>query len=103
MVDMTLIGQKSSLNKFSRYIKRCKSSWKRVKPSRRRDMIRIMLITISKLEMKFGFTLVRRGLKEKTQSLTGECELQNEEMWSIFELVLKVQIQVKPSGLRLER
>jgi hypothetical protein len=39
----------------------------------------------------------------KTQSLTGECELRNEEMWSIFELVLKVQIQAKPSGLRLER
>ena len=39
----------------------------------------------------------------KTPSLTGECKLQNEEMWSIFELVLKVQIQAKPSGLRLER
>jgi hypothetical protein len=41
-------------------------------------------------------------LTELTPSLTGECELQNEEMWSIFELVLKVQIQAKPSGLRLE-
>jgi hypothetical protein len=38
----------------------------------------------------------------KTPSLTGECELQNGEMWSIFELVLKVQIQENPSGLRLE-
>jgi len=38
----------------------------------------------------------------KTPSLTGECELQNEEMWSIFELDLKVPIQAKPSGLRLE-
>jgi hypothetical protein len=38
----------------------------------------------------------------KTPSLTGECELQNEEMWSIFELVLKVQIQAKPGGLRLK-
>ena len=65
-------------------------------------MTSIVLITVSKLEMKFGFTLARRGLKEKTPSLTGECELQNEEMWSIFEFVLKVQIQEKPSGLRLE-
>jgi hypothetical protein len=38
----------------------------------------------------------------KTPFLIGECELQNKEMWSIFELVLKVQIQAKPSGLRLE-
>ena len=38
----------------------------------------------------------------KTQSLTEECELQKEEMGSIFELVLKVQIQENPSGLRLE-
>jgi hypothetical protein len=38
----------------------------------------------------------------KTPSLIGECKLQNEEMWSIFELVLKEQIQANPSGLRLE-
>jgi hypothetical protein len=69
MVNMTLIGQKSSLNKFSRYIKWCKSSWKRVKPSTRRDMTSIVLITVSKLEMKFGFTSVRRGLKEKVKKL----------------------------------
>jgi hypothetical protein len=64
---MTLIGQKSSLNKFSRYIKWYKRSWKKVKPSTRRDMTSIVLITVSKLEMKFGFTLVRRGLKEKVK------------------------------------
>jgi hypothetical protein len=64
MVNTTLIGQKSSLNKFSRYIKWCKSSSKRVRPSTRRDMTSIVLITVSRLEMNFGVTLVRRGLKE---------------------------------------
>jgi hypothetical protein len=66
---MTLIGHKSSMNKFNRYIKWCKSSWKRVKPSTRRDMTSIVLITVFKLEMKFGFTSVRRGLKEKVKKL----------------------------------
>jgi hypothetical protein len=51
---MTLIGQKSSLNKFSRYIKWYKNSWKRVKPSTKQDMTSIMLITVSKLERLKG-------------------------------------------------
>ena len=51
---MTLIGQKSSLNKFSRYIKWYKNSWKRVKPSTRQDMTSIVLITVSKLERLKG-------------------------------------------------
>jgi hypothetical protein len=34
----------------------------------RHDMKNIVLITVSKLEMKFGFTLVRRGLKEKVKN-----------------------------------
>jgi hypothetical protein len=72
--DIAIDGQydinreKSSLNKFSRYIKWYKSSWKRVKPSTRQDMTSIVLITVSKLEIKFFFTLVRRGLKEKVKN-----------------------------------
>jgi hypothetical protein len=68
MVNMTLIGKKSSLNKFSRYIKWCKSSWKGFKPSTRQDMTSIVLIIVSRLEKKFGFTLVRRDLKEKVKN-----------------------------------
>jgi hypothetical protein len=52
------------------------------------------------LQMIFLQSILQNSMK--TPSLTGECELQNEEMWSIFDLVLKGQIQAKKSGLRLE-
>ena len=67
MVIMTLIEKISSLNKFNWCIKWYKNSWKNVNPSTRQDMTCIVLITISKLEMKFGFTLSERGLKEKVK------------------------------------
>ena len=34
----------------------------------RQDMKNIVLIIVSKLEMKFGFTLTKRGLKEKVKN-----------------------------------
>jgi hypothetical protein len=38
------------------------------KPSTKQDMASIVLITNSKLEMKFGFTLEKRSLKEKVKN-----------------------------------
>jgi hypothetical protein len=69
MVIMTLIEKRSSLNKFSWCIKWYNNSWKRAKPSTRQYMKSIVLITVYKLEMKFGFKLAKRGLKEKVKIL----------------------------------
>jgi hypothetical protein len=68
MVIMTLMEKIISFNKFNWCIKWYKNSWKRTKPSTRQEMKNIVLITVSKLEMKFGFTLPKRGLKEKVKT-----------------------------------
>lgn len=56
---------KHSLSKFNSCIKWFKNNWKRAKPSTREGMISIALTKIFKLEMKFGFTLEKRGSKKK--------------------------------------
>ena len=50
-----------SFREFNRYIKQCKSSWRRVKPSTRLTMISIELIISFMWEIKYGFTLARIG------------------------------------------
>ena len=51
----------SSFREFNRYIKQCKSSWRRVKPSTRLAMTSIELIISFRWEIKCGFTSARRG------------------------------------------
>ena len=50
-----------SFREFNRYIKQCKSSWRRVKPSTRLAMKSIELIISFRWEIKCGFTSARRG------------------------------------------
>ena len=50
-----------SFREFNRYIKQCKRSWRRVKPSIRLAMTRIDLIISFRWEIKCGFTSARRG------------------------------------------
>ena len=45
-----------SFREFNRYIKQCKSSWRRVKPSTRLAMESIDLIISFRWEIKCGFT-----------------------------------------------
>ena len=50
-----------SFREFNRYIKQCKSNWRRVKPSTMLAMTSIELIISFRWEIKCGFTLARRG------------------------------------------
>ena len=50
-----------SFREFNRYIKQCKSSRRRVKPSTRLAMTSIELIISFRWEIKYGFTSARRG------------------------------------------
>ena len=50
-----------SFREFNKYIKQCKGSWRRVKPSTRLAMTSIELIISFRWEIKYGFTSARRG------------------------------------------
>ena len=50
-----------SFREFNKYIKQCKSSWRRVKPSTRLTMKSIELIINFRWDIKCGFTSARRG------------------------------------------
>ena len=50
-----------SFRELNRYIKQCKSSWRRAKPSTRLTMTSIELIISFRWEIKCGFKSARRG------------------------------------------
>ena len=50
-----------SFREFNKYIKQCKSSWRRFNPSTRLAMTSIEKIISFRWEIKCGFTSSRRG------------------------------------------
>ena len=50
-----------SFREFNKYIKQCKISWRRAKPSTRLAMTGIEFIINFRWEIKCGFTSARRG------------------------------------------
>ena len=67
MAIVTLIRNESSLRKFRLYINKFKNSLRKVKANTKRGMTSTGLITSFKREMRYGFTLAKKGCKGKVK------------------------------------
>ena len=67
MAIVILTRLESSLRKFRLYINKFKNNLRKVKENTKRGMINIELITSFKREMRYGFTLAKKGCKGKVK------------------------------------
>ena len=62
-----VIRLESSLRKFGLYINKFKNGLRKVKENTKRGMKNTGLITSFKREMRYGFTLAKKGCKRKVK------------------------------------